>query len=318
MSPNTQTEDLTKRLNDLERQMQLLKKSFGQNQVTNHHDLLGSGQTAHADLDFHVENRDNRRKHLSATEYTDLTDGGATTLHTHDGLADGWMALPACTYASADDPTYTFTIASDYTGILSTGMRFWCTQSTGGTKYGMISKTPTFGSGVTTVTLYMGTDYDLNNEAITSPQFSFAKMPYGFPMDETKWSALLTDANNNTVNCNAGAWTVSTLGLTVPIGPWELSYKCMFYLGVLATIGLITLSDTDNTESDPDFTAAETTYTTTGIATPATTAFVSKPITLTTKKTYKINAKDGSGGTGGMSLYGNYARIFIRAKSTLL
>jgi hypothetical protein len=82
--------ELKDRVDKLERELNevlpLLEKSTIQ-----HKNLRGIGESSHEDIDFHLDNRHQGRKHLSATEYTDLTDAGATILHTHntDILTEG-------------------------------------------------------------------------------------------------------------------------------------------------------------------------------------------------------------------------------------
>ncbi|HQJ93162.1 MAG TPA: hypothetical protein PLI71_09850 [Clostridia bacterium] len=152
---------------------------------------------------------------------------------------DGWIpSHETWTYASADDPTYTLTISGDKTAKYYPGMRVKLTQSTGGTKYFIITGVAySSGTGLTTLTLYggygysgSGYGYDLNNEAITSPYYSFAKAPTGFPLDPTIWEYKVTDTTKRSkTGCTGGQWyyLTSTPGITVPIGAWRLSYQLM-------------------------------------------------------------------------------------------
>jgi len=91
---------------------------------------------------------------------TDIYVGG-----TVDGVDisedDGWRAAgETWTYASADDPTFTFTISGDKTSKYSPGMRIKLTQTT--VKYFIITAV-SYSAPNTTVTVYGGTDYDLVN-----------------------------------------------------------------------------------------------------------------------------------------------------------
>ena len=109
----------------------------------------------------------------------------ATTLATSESIknfvGNGWTpALETWTYASADDPTYTFTISGDLTDKYSAGMRIKLTQTTA--KYFIITKVA-YSSPNTTITVYGGTDYDLANATITNPYYSVVKAPQGFPLD---------------------------------------------------------------------------------------------------------------------------------------
>lgn len=88
---------------------------------------------------------------------------------------DGWISVSQTwTYASAS----TFTIVGDYTGTYQVGDRVKLTQTTA--KYFYITAV-SYSAPNTTVTLTAGSDYSLANAAITSPYFSRAVLPYGFP-----------------------------------------------------------------------------------------------------------------------------------------
>lgn len=142
---------------------------------------------------------------------------------------NGWIsANETWTYASADSPIFTFTISGDKTSKYSVGMKIRISQSTGGTKYGIIHAIA-YSAPNTTVTVYMGTDYTLNNEAISSPHYSPVKSPYGFPMNPDKWSVESTKGFSNlggaatqNVYYNLGTWTI-----VVPIGVWNFLYEAV-------------------------------------------------------------------------------------------
>lgn len=92
------------------------------------------------------------------------------------GGSDGWVD------ASSYSPTYasatTFTIAGqDVTAVFSKGTRIKLTQTT--VKYFAVVSS-SFSTN-TTVTVTGGTDYTLANAAITSPYYSYADNPQGFP-----------------------------------------------------------------------------------------------------------------------------------------
>lgn len=95
------------------------------------------------------------------------------------GKTDGWVDLPAGTYVSGT----TFTIPGDWTGVINKFDKLKMVNST--TKYLFVILTPTFGSGVTTITIGDGIDgatTTLANAAITSLQFSKLPYPNGFPV----------------------------------------------------------------------------------------------------------------------------------------
>lgn len=90
---------------------------------------------------------------------------------------DGWTAAnETLTYASATS----ITVAGvDRTAKYSKGTRLKITQSTGGTKY-FIVKSSSFSTD-TTINIFEVTDYTLNNEAISSPYYSYQINPQGWP-----------------------------------------------------------------------------------------------------------------------------------------
>lgn len=78
------------------------------------------------------------------------------------------------TYASAS----TFTISGNHTSTFQTGTKIKLTQTT--VKYWYV-KSSSHSLGTTTVTIVLNTNYTLANAAITSPYFSRADNPEGFP-----------------------------------------------------------------------------------------------------------------------------------------
>ncbi len=92
-----------------------------------------------------------------------------------DVAADGWIAsADTWTYASAS----TFTIAGvDRTAVYTKGTRLKFTQTTA--KYAVVVNSSF--STDTTVTIAVNTDYTIANAAITSPYYSYAANPQGYP-----------------------------------------------------------------------------------------------------------------------------------------
>lgn len=130
-------------------------------------------------------------------------------------------------YASADGRDFTATISGvDYTEKLTKGTRVKITQTTGGTKYFVCSKDAVFSTN-TTVYLYGGSDYVLENEAITSPYFSKAKAPEGFPLDYDKWDIVTTDTafRSRGSAANGTYYNLGSVQHTIYIGDWDTSFE---------------------------------------------------------------------------------------------
>ncbi len=138
---------------------------------------------------------------------------------------DGWIpAGETWTYASADSPTFTFTISGDKTTKYYPGMRLKLTHSST-TKYFIVTKV-SYSSPNTTVTVYGGTDYTLASSAITNPYYSMMKAPAGFPLDPLKWTVSLI---NTTIyeqsNPVKEQWyNLGSLSIYIPIGAWRVDF----------------------------------------------------------------------------------------------
>lgn len=240
-------------------------------------------------------------------------------------IDDGWIgAGETWTYASADAPTFTFTIAGvDLTGKYSAGMRVKLTQTT--VKYFIITKVAF--STDTTITVYGGTDYTLANAAISDNSYSSQKAPLGFPLDPDKWTVEVTDtASNSQTNPTAGTWyNINSNSINIPIGIWYVGYEapCSFRCtdGKDYVSGFVTLSTGSSTESDAEFSCFmenraehDPTY---GII------FSQSPkrekiLNLSTKDTYYLNFSSTYSYTGTIQTRGTNGTIVIRAVSAYL
>jgi len=192
------------------------------------------------------------------------TSGNADTLDGEHGtafarateVADGWIdAGETWTYASADDPTYTFTISGDKTSKYSVGMKLKLTQTTD--KYFIITAI-SYSSPNTTITVYGGTDYDLASATITSSYYSMVKSPYGFPMNPDKWTEITENAIDYVqTSPTIGVW-YNQIGVTTPIGVWRVevatSISARINPGTVVNV-YSTLSTSSTTESNSRLTA---------------------------------------------------------------
>jgi hypothetical protein len=142
--------------------------------------------------------------------------------------AGGWISAgETWTYASADDPTFTFTVNGDKTSKYSPGMRIKVTQSST-VVYFIITKV-TYSSPNTTITVYGGTDYDLADSAISDSFYSFQKAPFGFPLSPDKWS-IQTSSTSQSAQSNpvASTWyNLGSLSISVPIGAWKVYFTAI-------------------------------------------------------------------------------------------
>lgn len=169
----------------------------------------------------------------------------------------GWNAYSTVvpTRASADDPTYVLTFAGvDLTSMLSVGMRVKWTQNAT-VRYAII--TAISFSTNTTLTLYGGTDYDVDDTAtfaISGFAFSLMKAPLGFPLDPTKWTVTVISDTTERTQASPVQDTVYNLGsLTgnIPIGVWDVDWKLAGYVaGGTNPRAQFALSTANNSISD--------------------------------------------------------------------
>lgn len=165
----------------------------------------------------------------------------------------GWIqAGVTWTYASADAPTFTFTVSGDYTSIYQVGMRIRLKQGAGYLYF--IVTALSYGAPNTTVTVYGGTDYTLANSTITDNSYSTAKAPVGFPLSPAKWTQTLSDTSlRQQATPSASTWyNLGSLSINIPIGAWHVTYAGYFVQSKTnASINLETaLSTTNNGATD--------------------------------------------------------------------
>lgn len=182
---------------------------------------------------------------------------------TADGLfvsgpnESGWFATgETWTYAGADAPVYTVTIIGDKTTKYEAGHRVKLTQ-TSAKYFIMVAVAYDSGTGLTTVTMYGGTDYTLANAAIVDPFYSGYKKPLGFPTDPNKWTVTFTDAADRTqASAVQNTWyNVGSNSITIPIGAWRTKWMAGARSSTASTFTQGTLSNVNNGASDSDLTA---------------------------------------------------------------
>lgn len=243
------------------------------------------------------------RMNGSTVQWETVSVGGTPT--------DGWVeAGETWTFASTDDPTFTFTISGDQTGKYQAGMRVKLTQTT--VKYFIITKVA-HAAGTTTVTVYGGTDYDLINAAITLPYYSTVKAPHGFPLDPTKWTiTFISRTTDDTMNPTAGTWAnpaSNAVNGDIHIGAWDVEYVVVGDFSPTGTDQLeVTLSTANNTESDQNWTSASyaggrwiQTFTRRG------------KIVLTSKTTHYLNARTVGLNNNFIDFRGDFVRTLATA-----
>lgn len=165
----------------------------------------------------------------------------------------GWSSTgESWSYSSYDSTNKTgvITVPSDATTKYNAGMRIRISQTTGGTKYGIITKVAT-----TALTVYFGTDYSLTNEAISSPVYSVQKAPLLFPLDPAKWTVKKSLTTDRSTTSTSYASLTDTA--VAPIGAWQAILKVCADANIATTNSrraFFTLSSDGSTETNPDIT----------------------------------------------------------------
>lgn len=211
---------------------------------------------------------------------------------------DGWIAgTGTWSYSAADSPTFVISINADVTALIGVGDRIKLTQSTGGTKYFIVTVVGAYSGGNTLVTVYGGTDYALTNEAISTPCYSHVKAPFGFTTNPDKWSQSYTNTNDSSTGSVASTATITNWtnhNLSVPIGAWRLSFKIHAACHIDSASGsfqqLVGLSTANNSFSDALLKASNTNISAsvTDISSPF---YVTKNILVAAKTVYYLNTQ---------------------------
>lgn len=229
------------------------------------------------------------------------------------------------TYSSWDSTVRTavFTTSADETGNIQLGDRIKFAQPTDGVKWGIVTAIT---SG--TITLFINSDYDVDNEAVSDAYYSHAKNPYGFDLNPNKWKLTLTDSvNRSQASPVNGIWyNLGSLSIDLPIGIWNVSYK-VFLEAIKSANGFIniyaTLSTGASSESDTDFTCGHDAIgdnTFTGTENIGITQRVRKDdLVLTSKTTYYLNAKTTYNSIGSINFQNSSDHnLIIEAKCAYL
>ena len=142
------------------------------------------------------------------------------------GLPDfGWSATgESWSYSSYNSTTRIgiVTVPTDATTKYTPGMRVRFSQTTGGTKYAIVTYVT-----ATTLDLFFPIGSLLANEAITSPVYSSLKVPVGFTANANLWKI----ETNSTADLSQASpvtgtiYNVGGLNVVVPRGAWELTWQ---------------------------------------------------------------------------------------------
>lgn len=239
----------------------------------------------------------------------------------HSALYTGWLSFGLTfTYGSVDGSIFTMTVPGDLTSLVYAGWRVKLTQSTGGTKYFIVQKVE-HATGTTTFTIHGGTDYTLNNEAISSVYFSPMKAPAGFPLSPLKWTVETTNASDIAQSSPVqNTWyNIGTISIDIPIGVWNVEYLVNIFSDNATGFDMaqsVTLSTANNTESDTELSGVMFSSAVTKMG-----GHISrkKTLNIASKTPYYLNARTIRSGQGSINFYGSTSgKTIIRAVNAYL
>ncbi len=221
------------------------------------------------------------------------------------GIPDfGWTATGEThTYSSWSATTRTgvITVPTDATAKYTAGMRYRISQSTGGTKYGIITKV-----AATELTVFFPSGTTLENETITTPYYSTLKVPFGFNANPTVWELTLENTSDQTRNSPAvGTWyNQGSLSLVVGIGAWDIRFKAYLNAVVSGTSSgaNATLSTANNSNSDDRFMFGL--KNSTGITQHGVAGDLIVNVLIAAQTTYYVNIQATSGSNTAVALLG--------------
>lgn len=248
---------------------------------------------------------------------------GTTGSSTAAASSDGWNASNnTWTFLLSDSPSYVIYTSANVTGTIGTGMKFQLTHQSQ-TKNFFITNTSITGS-TTYLNLYGGTDYTLNiTGTITNPKYSQAKSPFGFPVNPNKWRVTFTNTTQCTqANPVQNTWyNAGSLSVNIPVGLWEVSLKVAISVIENSSSGncLVTLSTTNNSESNPNMTGFMALAATGATAISNTlTVFVSDVYDLSAKQTNYFNISTTLSGISNIYMRNELSALLFVAQCAYL
>lgn len=269
---------------------------------------------------------------------TDLQ--AATKKYVDDGLSNinaaygGWLTdgLSGVTVTrhSTDNPTVVLRFDADVTDYIWKGMRIKVTENSI-VHYFIVSADPVYSNPNTDVTCLSEIDTTTPTQAKnllgagTISDVSYAPpktYPKGFPIEKNKWTVELNSSSSLSENSpSSGTWyNLTGLELSIPIGVWDVIYSATVGArGTVSSIDIVsTLSTTNNSETDKDWSKYNRTSGQSGDRRLYTSVFASKVLSLSAKDTYYLNVKTETGSVIGLFVNLGNSKTIIRAASTLL
>ncbi len=151
------------------------------------------------------------------------------------------------TYLSenADANAFIAEVNADVTEYIYPSIRVRLKQGAGYVYF--IVHDSSYSAGVTSVTLFGGTDYDLADAEITDVAFSLQRFPLGFSPSSDVWSVEVEDSSTRTSSTiNVYVQVDASHQVTLCVGEWDISFSVYYGLsnGATSTNSTVGLSTT--------------------------------------------------------------------------
>jgi hypothetical protein len=122
---------------------------------------------------------------------------------------------------------YTMAINADVTARLYAGVKLRITQ---GTIKHFVCMAETYSSPNTAITLFGGSDFTLTADPITKVEYSYAKAPFGFSLDKTKWSYNVPAIANYAKATPVSGTGYTSASFDLPLGCWNAIFHTYVYV----------------------------------------------------------------------------------------
>lgn len=242
------------------------------------------------------------------------------------GIGTGWASAPETpTYSTYDSNTRIaeMVVSAGADAVYTAGMRIKFSQPTDGVKYGIIVMVES-----ELLHVFMNSDYDFDNEALTDVFVSRVKVPQGFDLDPEKWEVLLYDTTDSTIQASmtGGVYYTTGFSIDIGVGAWSV-YFCGNVLsdrtaGGTGANNRIVLSTTTNSLTDRRFVISGVqrfvAATTTEQYKPSAAYAVTVPLNLTSPDTYYVLVQAGQTGTNLKVSHSSYNPLVVRATCAYL
>lgn len=171
------------------------------------------------------------------------------------------------------------------------------------TEYGIVMAS-SFSTN-TTLTVQVPESYSLpTTGGVSAISYSSHRTPYGFPGQKSKWTLQYYNKIDQTQSSPvSGTWYNIGMAFTVPIGEWNIAYES----GVIAQHAtnpnqFLTLSTTNNSETDTNTTTYAQTNGVTAVITPMR---KSTDVSLSVATPYYLNMKTTQGSSTSIAITGS-------------